>query len=69
MLDSGIYTLTNGKSAMLLDDPGSSTAIGTQIVQNPSNSGRDEDWQFNYNGTGFKTIQSDISEATGRSGD
>ena len=61
IIDSGIYTLTNGKSGMLLDDPGSSLAAGTQIVQNPANGGRDQDWQFNYNGTGFYTIQNDIS--------
>ena len=53
----GVYTLQNGKSSRYLDNPGSSTTAGTQMVQNSSNGGYDQAWFFLFNGAGFYTIQ------------
>ncbi len=53
----GDYTLTNGSSGLVLDDPYASTAAGTAMYQWPANSGLNQEWFLSYNGSGYYTIQ------------
>jgi autotransporter-associated beta strand protein len=57
----GIYTLSNGASALYLDAPDISTTSGAQLDQNAADTvnpdyGGDEQWQLVYNGAGYYTI-------------
>lgn len=56
-LADGDYTLTNGSSKLLLDDPGASTAPGTAMYQWTANGGVNQEWFLSYDGNGFYTIQ------------
>ncbi len=53
----GDYTLTNGASKLLLDDPGLSPNSGVQIIQWPANGGANQKWFFSYQGNGYYMIQ------------
>lgn len=55
-LDDGDYTLTNNNSGLVLDDPGSSTSSGMQIVQENANGGMDQEWFFSSQGNGYYVI-------------
>jgi hypothetical protein len=54
---NGTYTMTNLTSNLVMDDPGSSTTSGTQMDQNTSSGGTNQQWTFTYNGSGYYTIQ------------
>jgi hypothetical protein len=68
----GTYTLTNGASGMVLDDPGVSMAAGTEMIQWPVNGGSNQAWKFVSKGGGYYTIQNGASglylTSTGSSG-
>ncbi len=57
ILADGDYTLTNGFSNLVLDDPGRSTASGTAMYQWTANGGSNQEWFFSFNGQGYYTIQ------------
>ncbi len=61
-LPDGDYTLTNGSSGLVLDDPGSNTAAGTALYQWQANGGANQQWFFSYNGAGYYTIQNVASK-------
>ena len=47
LVANGTYTLTNRyATALLVDDPGYSTASGTQMILYPSNGGTNQKWQL-----------------------
>ena len=56
-LADGVYTVTNGASKLVIDDPGANTAPGTAMYQWPANGGSNQEWFFSYDGNGFYTIQ------------
>ena len=56
-LADGDYTMVNGASKLVMDDPGLSTAAGTAMYQWASNGGLNQQWFFSYNGSGYYTIQ------------
>ena len=57
VLADGDYTLTNGASNLVLDDPARSTATGTSMYQWTRNGGANQEWFFSFNGQGYYTIQ------------
>ncbi|HEY0786363.1 MAG TPA: RICIN domain-containing protein [Acidobacteriaceae bacterium] len=57
----GVYTLTNQKSQLVLDDPGLSTASGKQMIQWTLNHGINQGWFFSFQGNGYYTIQNTSS--------
>ena len=61
-LADGDYTLTNGSSHLVLDDPGSSPTPGRVMYQWTANGGLNQEWFFSYNGSGFYTIQNIASK-------
>ena len=56
-LADGDYTLLNGASKLVLDDPGSSKSSGTALFQWVANGGLNQQWFFSSNGKGYYTIQ------------
>lgn len=62
LLPNGYYTLTNGASSFVLDDPASSPLPGTAIYQYPADGGNNQLWLLSYNGQGFYTIQNKASQ-------
>ena len=56
-LADGDYTITNGSSGLVLDDPYLSTSPGAQMWQWPANGGLNQEWFFSYNGSGYYTVQ------------
>ncbi len=61
-LADGDYTLTNGASNLVLDDPGSGTAAGTIMYQWTPNGGMNQEWFFASDGNGFYTVQNVASK-------
>ncbi len=61
-LPDGDYTLTNGSSHLLLDDPGSGSVSGIALNQWPANGTNAQTWFFSYNGAGYYTIQNYASK-------
>ncbi|HTV83576.1 MAG TPA: RICIN domain-containing protein [Acidobacteriaceae bacterium] len=49
----GTYTITTPSSGLLLDDPGSSTAAGTNIDAYPATGNPNEQWTFGALGGGY----------------
>jgi hypothetical protein len=59
---NGVYTITNGASGMVLDDPGSA-APGAQVIQWWKNRGQNQNWVITYNtAQGAYTI---VNQASG----
>lgn len=56
-LPDGDYTLMNGSSQLVLDDPELSTVAGTAMYQWTPNGGLNQQWFLSYNGNGYYTIQ------------
>ena len=56
-LADGDYTLTNGSSKLVLDDPGASKSAGTPMFQWNANGGLNQQWFFAFSGNGYYTIQ------------
>ncbi len=56
-LPNGGYTIIGQMSTLLLDDPGSSSTSGTQIIQWTPNGGANQTWTFASNGNGYYTIR------------
>ncbi len=56
-IPNGTYTLTNVFSKLVLDNPGSSPASGTQMDQAASTGGANQHWKFTVNSAGTYTIQ------------
>ena len=56
-LPDGDYTLTNGSSQLVLDDPELSTVSGTAMYQWTPDGGLNQQWFLSYNGNGYYTIQ------------
>src|SRR5262249_52087259 len=52
----GTYELFNENSGKVLDDPGSSTADGTQMIQWTDNQGANQQWQLHSVGSGYYQI-------------
>ncbi len=61
-IPDGDYTLTNGSSGLVLDDPASNPSAGTAIYQWQANGGANQEWFFSYNGAGYYTIQNVASK-------
>ena len=55
-LPNGTYTVMSQLTRLLLDNPNSSTAAGTQIVQNPAGGGPNQAWTFTAVGPSLYTI-------------
>lgn len=53
--------LTNVNSGLVIDDPASSLASGTQLIQYPNNSGNNQKWILSTNSDGSKTIKNSHS--------
>ena len=60
-LADGVYSMTNLASKLALDDPGSSTASGVQIIQYGFHGAANQRWKFAWNGNGYYTIQNQAS--------
>lgn len=60
-LSDGTYTITNGFSHLVLEDPAFSTGGGAQMDQWANNGGSNQRWQFTSNGSGYYTIQNESS--------
>ncbi len=56
-IPDGDYTLTNGSSHLVLDDPGAASTSGLALNQWQPNGTNAQVWFFSYNGTGYYTIQ------------
>ncbi len=56
-LPDGDYTLTNGSSHLVLDDPGAGSTAGIALNQWQPNGTNAQVWFFSYNGAGYYTIQ------------
>ncbi len=61
-LPDGDYSLTNGSSHLLLDDPGAGSTVGIALNQWGANGTNAQIWFFSYNGAGYYTIQNYASK-------
>ena len=56
-LPDGDYTLTNASSSMVLADGEASTGSGAPIIQWKATEGREQEWFFSSQGSGYYVIQ------------
>jgi hypothetical protein len=61
-IPNGEYTLANGSSGLVLDDPAFSTTSGTQMIQYTANGGSNQKWQFTFQSSGYYTIRNVYSQ-------
>lgn len=61
-LPNAYYTLTNQASNLLLADPGSSPASGTQMIQWQATGGMEQLWHFVLQPSGYYTVQNVASQ-------
>ena len=59
---SGLYTLANQYSHLMLNDPGHSDQSGTAIDQADADGGKHQNWKFTYQGHGLYTIENAFSK-------
>lgn len=55
-LPDGTYTVTNGASGLVWDDPGSATTSGTNVILYAATGGNNQKWQFTSLGNGYYKI-------------
>ncbi len=56
-LPDGDYLILNNLSKLVIDDPRTSTAPGTAMIQWRGHGGVNQEWFFSYDGNGYYTIQ------------
>ena len=61
-LPDGTYQLTNQNSMLVLDDANQSLQPGNAMIQWANNGGRNQFWNFVWNGSGYYTIQNQMSQ-------
>jgi hypothetical protein len=61
-LADGTYQLTNQNSKLVLDDANQSKQPGNAMIQWANNGGKNQFWNFVWNGSGYYTIQNQMSQ-------
>jgi autotransporter-associated beta strand protein len=61
IIPNGTYTVASFQTNFVLDDPGSSTSPGQNILKNVPTGGTDQQWVFTYQGNGQYTIKNAAS--------